>query len=266
MTRAASKRAARPFGTQPLVPIPSGPTLAGINEALLAQLDARVDPAARGERRHDRRALRRGAAPAASGRRGVCRRGGDGRDDLAAGAGPCRGRVLLGAVSLGRPGSGRRGSARPRSRWSGPMASGSIIRGCASASGRSTIGTTCRCWRRSRKRSGRCCPTCSAILGAPFPAVWDQLRTAHGPRDAARVFAKILGQLETHGAAVVVPALERALADGTPLLLALAPVTRPRRPPRSTRSRSRCARSRSAAAARPTTTRWLRRCRMSAAR
>ena len=53
---------------------------------------------------------------------------------------------------------------------------------------------------------------------------------AHGPRDAARVLAKILGQLEAHGAAVVVPALERALRDGTPPWLALAPATRPPAP------------------------------------
>jgi hypothetical protein len=61
-------------------------------------------------------------------------------------------------------------------------------------------------------------------LGAPFPAIWDQLHGAHGPREAARLFAKVLGQLDVHGAAVVVPALSVALATGTPLLLALAPV------------------------------------------
>lgn len=63
-------------------------------------------------------------------------------------------------------------------------------------------------------------------LGAPFPAVWDQLHAAHGPRDAARLFAKVLGQLDTHGAAVVVPALAVALATATPLLLALTPAPR----------------------------------------
>jgi hypothetical protein len=60
-------------------------------------------------------------------------------------------------------------------------------------------------------------------LGLPFPAIWDQLHAAHGPRDAARLFAKVLGQLDTYGAAVVVPALTHALATGTPLLLALTP-------------------------------------------
>ena len=60
-------------------------------------------------------------------------------------------------------------------------------------------------------------------LGAPFPAIWDQLHETHGPRDAARLFAKVLGQLDTQGATVVVPALTAALATGTPLLLALTP-------------------------------------------
>ena len=69
-------------------------------------------------------------------------------------------------------------------------------------------------------------------LGAPFPAVWDHLHGLHGPRDAARLFAKILGQLETRGAATIVPALETALVIGTPLLLALAPATRPPELPR----------------------------------
>jgi transposase len=58
-------------------------------------------------------------------------------------------------------------------------------------------------------------------LGAPFPAVWEHLHDAHGPREAARLFAKILGELETRGAAAVVPTLEAALAAGTPLLVAL---------------------------------------------
>lgn len=60
-------------------------------------------------------------------------------------------------------------------------------------------------------------------LGAPFPAVWDHFHTAHSPRDAARLFAKVLGHLDTHGIDVVVPALDAALRTGTPLLLALTP-------------------------------------------
>jgi hypothetical protein len=60
-------------------------------------------------------------------------------------------------------------------------------------------------------------------LGAPFPAIWDQLQGVHGPREAARLFARVLGHLDTYGAALVVPALTVALATGTPLLLALTP-------------------------------------------
>jgi transposase len=57
-------------------------------------------------------------------------------------------------------------------------------------------------------------------LGAPFPAIWDHLQAAHGPREAARLFARILGELESRGAADVVPMLEAALATGTPLIVA----------------------------------------------
>lgn len=90
-------------------------------------------------------------------------------------------------------------------------------------------------------------------LGAPFPAIWDQLHEAHGPRDAARLFAKVLGQLETQGATVVVPALTAALERGTPLLLALTPA-RPSRASRSPRCQRRWATSRWGAGVRPTTT------------
>lgn len=58
-------------------------------------------------------------------------------------------------------------------------------------------------------------------LGDPFPAVWAHLTAQHASLDAARHLAKILGDLQTHGAAVVVPALAAALRDGTPLRLAL---------------------------------------------
>jgi hypothetical protein len=60
-------------------------------------------------------------------------------------------------------------------------------------------------------------------LGAPFPAVWDHFHAAHPPREAARLFAKVLGQLDTHGFDLVVPALDVALRTGAPVLLALTP-------------------------------------------
>ncbi|HLG54061.1 MAG TPA: IS21 family transposase [Vicinamibacterales bacterium] len=60
-------------------------------------------------------------------------------------------------------------------------------------------------------------------LGAPFSAVWDHFQSAHSPREAARLFAKVLGQLDTRGFDVIVPAMEAALRTGTPVLLALTP-------------------------------------------
>jgi hypothetical protein len=66
-------------------------------------------------------------------------------------------------------------------------------------------------------------------LGEPFPAVWAHLDAAHGPREAARLLAKILGELETRGARDVVPALERALATGAPLTMARIATAAPAR-------------------------------------
>ena len=60
-------------------------------------------------------------------------------------------------------------------------------------------------------------------LGAPLAAMWDHFHAAHLPREAARLFAKVLGQLDTHGFDVVVPAVDAALRAGTPVLLALTP-------------------------------------------
>ena len=100
-------------------------------------------------------------------------------------------------------------------------------------SGRSTTATTCPSWRASRRRCARCCRICCAISGAPFPAVWEQLHAAHGPREAARLFAKILGELEARGAAGGrAGARGRAARPATPLLLALAPAPPPRAWPR----------------------------------
>ena len=94
------------------------------------------------------------------------------------------------------------------------MARGSCIRASGLASDRSTTGITCRSSRASRRRCARCCPSCCAISARRFPAVWDHFHAAHAPREAARLFAKVLGQLDTHGFDVVVPALEAALAHG----------------------------------------------------
>jgi transposase len=60
-------------------------------------------------------------------------------------------------------------------------------------------------------------------LGDPFPAVWAALHAAHPDREAARLFAKVLGQIEVHGLAHVATTVASALSTGTPILLALTP-------------------------------------------
>lgn len=60
-------------------------------------------------------------------------------------------------------------------------------------------------------------------LGAPFDEAWRTLVDAHGARDAARIFAKVLGHVEARGIAVVAQTLQEALRRREPLLLALAP-------------------------------------------
>jgi hypothetical protein len=65
-------------------------------------------------------------------------------------------------------------------------------------------------------------------LGDPFPAVWATLHAAHPDREAARLLAKVLGQIEIHGLAHVATTVARALTTGTPILLALTPSAAPR--------------------------------------
>ena len=178
----------------------------------------------------DRRALRRGAAPVPPRADAVRAGGHDVRHGDAARPGPARGRVLLGAVPLGRARSRRahrrddrdhrraRGDARfahPRKRF-----------GQRSIDYRHYLSELARKPQAVRQ----VLPDLLRDLGDPFPAIWDQLHGAHGPREAARLFAKVLGQLDLHGAAVVVPALDRRARDRTPLLLALTPA--PSAPPR----------------------------------
>ena len=91
-------------------------------------------------------------------------------------------------------------------------------------------------------------------LGDPFPAIWDQLHGAHGPREAARLFAKVLGQLETARrrggrARADRGARDRDAAAARAHAGAIAPPAS-----RPTRCRPRCATSTSRAAAPPTTT------------
>jgi hypothetical protein len=58
-------------------------------------------------------------------------------------------------------------------------------------------------------------------LGDPFPAVWAHFQAAHSDREAARLFAKVLVQIEVQGLAPVAATTATALTAGTPILLAL---------------------------------------------
>lgn len=60
-------------------------------------------------------------------------------------------------------------------------------------------------------------------LGEPYAAAWRVLSDAHGPKQAARIFAKVLAYIEARGIAVVAQTLRDALRRDAPLLLALAP-------------------------------------------
>jgi transposase len=60
-------------------------------------------------------------------------------------------------------------------------------------------------------------------LGPVYATAWRSLVDAHGPKQAARIFAKVLGHVETRGIDAVALTLQAALQNSEPLLLALAP-------------------------------------------
>ncbi len=60
-------------------------------------------------------------------------------------------------------------------------------------------------------------------LGPSFVDAWRSLVDAHGPKQGARIFAKVLSHVETRGVDSVAATLAAALARSEPLLLALAP-------------------------------------------
>jgi transposase len=60
-------------------------------------------------------------------------------------------------------------------------------------------------------------------LGPSFAEAWRALVDAHGPKQGARVFAKVLSYVETRGVDSVAATLASALRRSEPLLLALAP-------------------------------------------
>jgi transposase len=207
---------------QALVPIPVGATLALINTALLAQMDARLDTTrdAAGQTigarfTEEQRQCRPVPWPFASeattwvtvSPRALVRLEG------ASYSVPCRWAGLDLVVHVGATTVtivGREGTRilHPRLRF-----------GQRSIDYRHYLSELARKPQAVRQ----VLPELLRDLGAPFPAIWDQLHAAHGPREAARLFAKVLGHLDTYGAAIAVPALTTALVTGTPLLLAFTP-------------------------------------------
>jgi transposase len=208
---------------QALVPIPDGPTLAAINAALLAQMDARLAT--------PREAKGQTIGALFTEEQRQCR--------------PAPAPFVAEATTLVTftPRATVRLEGAVYSVWTRWARLDLVVR--IGATTVTIVGADGTCVTHPRKRFGQrsidyrhylselahkpqavrqVLPDLLRDLGDPFSAIWDQLHVAHGPRDAARLFAKILGQLETHGAARVVPALQAALATGTPLLLALTPV------------------------------------------
>jgi hypothetical protein len=61
-------------------------------------------------------------------------------------------------------------------------------------------------------------------LGAPYDALWRHLVDLHGPKQAARVFAKVLGHVVELGDAEVRRRIEISLATDEPVLLTLRSV------------------------------------------
>ncbi len=197
---------------QALVPIPVGPTLAAINATLLAQMDARLDTSVMRPGRPSACASSRSSASSGSSPtpfapeattfatvspRALVRLEG------AVYSVPSRWAGLDLVVRIGATTVtivGREGTRilHPRKRF-----------GQRSIDYRHYLSELARKPQAVRQ----VLPDLLRDLGDPFPAIWDQLHAAHGPREAARLFAKVLGQLETHGAAVVVPALTRGARD-----------------------------------------------------
>jgi hypothetical protein len=208
---------------QTLVPIPSGATLDGINEALLARLDARLTTTPTIARRfaEEQRVWRPVAMPFAAAATTLATVSPRAlvRLDGAYYSVPCRWAGLDLAVQVG-PSTvtivGHDGTRIDHSR---------------KRFGERSIDYRHYLPELARKPQAvrQVLPDLLRDLGEPFPAVWVRLHEAHGPREAARLMAKILGELETRGAAAVVPALAAALATGAPLTIArLATAVPPR--------------------------------------
>jgi hypothetical protein len=202
---------------QVLVPIPSGPSLAAINAALLARLDTRATttPTIVTRFAEEQGLWRAGPEPfvaeattvATVTPRALVRAEG------AYYSVPCRWAgldlvVRIGAATVTIVGRDGTRITHPRQRF-----------GQRSIDYRHYVPELARKPQAVRQ----VLPDLLRDLGEPFPAVWAHLHTAHGPREGARLLAKILGELEARGAAEVIPQLRAALATGAPLLLARRP-------------------------------------------
>ncbi len=62
-----------------------------------------------------------------------------------------------------------------------------------------------------------------AQLGAPFADAWRLLVDVHGPKEAARIYTRVLAAILDRGEDEVARRLTRALADDVPITLALVP-------------------------------------------
>jgi hypothetical protein len=208
---------------QALTPIPSAPTLAAINEALLARMDARMalgrDGAGEtiGTRFGLDAAALRSLPPAfvaeattfatVSPRALV-------RVEGAWYSVPCRWAgldlvVRVGATSVTVVGRDDTAIAHPRQRV-----------GQRSIDYRHYLPELAKKPQAVRQ----VLPELLRDLGEPFPAVWAHFQAAHSDREAARLFAKVLGQIEAQGLAPVAAAVTAAVTTGTPVLLALTPL------------------------------------------
>lgn len=199
---------------QALVPIPSAPTLTAINAALLARLDSRLTTtptmAARfAEEAHGWRSLPEPFVAETTTLASVSPRALV-RLEGASYSVPCRWAGLDLVVRVGPDTVTVVG------------AEGTLVRHPRKRFGERAIDYRHYLPELARKPQAvrQVLPDLLRDLGEPFPAVWHRLDAAHGPREAARLFAKVLGELERRGAAEVVPALHTALATGTPLTLA----------------------------------------------
>lgn len=70
-------------------------------------------------------------------------------------------------------------------------------------------------------------PELLAELAEPYRALWGLLVDRHGPADASRAFARILGAVRDHGEAPVAEAIDRAIEAGRTELIALPASARP---------------------------------------